>query len=272
MSGRILKKFSCNCGKEVYRNPECTKACPVCGRKMEIKQLRNNHIWKPSEDEYIRKNYKTKLYPDLAELMGFTECQVANRINKLGLRLPNAEFERRKKLKQFFKGQLSWNKGLKLPNIPNSGQFKKGMKPKNTAHDGAIRFRKRTNRNNVDYYFIRIKKGEWIPLHNHLWIQKHGPIPKGMVVRFKDGNHLNCKLDNLELITRGENLKRNYPDVKKDLIYSDRYIAARLKVFGKKNQLEFINKYPELIEAKRQQLFLRRSIVNADRRKIAVNG
>ena len=209
------------------------------------------------------------LYPEIAEMMGFTESQVANRIHKLGIRLSEKEFDRRKKLRQFVKGQVSWNKGLKLPNVPNSGQFKKGHVSKNTKYDGAVVLRKRI-RPNANYLFIRIKKMKWLPLHNYIWIKNHGSVPKGMVVRFKDGDHFNCNIENLELISRKENLLRNNPGPKMDLVYSDRYIAARLKVMGKENQLGFIKEHPEMIEIKRQQLLLRRGI-NAARRKIAVN-
>jgi hypothetical protein len=103
-----------------------------------------------------------------------------------------------------------------------------------------------------------------------VWIKKHGPIPKGIVVRFKDGDHLNCNIENLEMISRKENLLRNGPGPKMDLVYYDRYIAARLKVLGKEIQLRFIKEHPELIEIKRQQILLQRGI-NATRRKTTVN-
>ena len=231
-----------------------------------MKQKRNNHHWTKREDSFIKNNYKKYLYPEIATMMGFTESQVANRIRHLGVKLSVKEFNRRKYIHAFKKGQIAWNKGLSLPNVPNSGQFKKGHKPKNTLYNGAIVLRERT-RKNGNYLFIRIKKMKWLLLHNYLWIKYRGPIPKGKVVRFKDGNHRNCKLKNLELITRAENLERNRPEFKADLIESDRYIAARLKVYGKKNQAEFIKKYPELIEAKRNQLLLQRGI-NEARRKV----
>lgn len=38
-------------------------------------------------------------------------------------------------------------------------------------------------------------------LHHVVWEAAHGPIPRGHKVAFKDGNHLNCTLENLELLT-----------------------------------------------------------------------
>lgn len=264
-------RYKCkSCGWVGYRKKDSVRPCRKCkGRVVIFNATRRNHIWTKAEDKILRKHFKKMLYPEIAKMMGFTESQVANRINSLGIRLSGEEFERRKKIHQFKKGQISWSKGLKLPGRKNVTTFVKGHRPKNTLYDGAIVLRKRS-RKNGDYLFIRISKMNWMLLHNYLWIKNYGPIPKGMVVRFKDGNHLNCSIKNLELITRKENLMRNGPGPKTDLILSDRYIAARLKVFGKENQADFIKHHPELIEIKRQQLILRRSI-NAAGRKIAVN-
>ena len=37
-----------------------------------------------------------------------------------------------------------------------------------------------------------------------------GPTPKGKVINHIDGNKMNNRLDNLEFITQGENLKHAY--------------------------------------------------------------
>ena len=262
----IEQRYKCkSCGKIVYRKKNSIKPCSKCGGKVVVfNATRRNHIWTKKEDAVLKKHFRKMLYPEIAKMMGFTESQVANRIQKLGIRLSEKEFERRKKLRQFVKGQVCWSKGLKLPGRKNGHTYKKGNVPGNTLYDGAVVLRKR-NRPNANYLFIRIKKMKWILLHNYIWIKNHGPVPEGYVVRFKDGDHLNCNIENLELITRKENLLRNNPGPKMDLVYSDRYIAARLKVMGKENQLGFIKEHPDLIEIKRQQLLLRRGI-NAARR------
>lgn len=156
-----LTRYKCKtCGWIGYRKNNSGSDHKGCGGTVvKFPASRENHIWTKKEDDLLKKHYKKLLYPEIAKMMGFTEFQVANRIHKLGIRLPEKELERRKKIRQFVKGQISWNKGLKLPNIPNSGQFKKGSRPKNTLYDGAIVLRYRT-RKNADYLFIRIKKNE----------------------------------------------------------------------------------------------------------------
>lgn len=82
-------------------------------------------------------------------------------------------------------------------------QFSKGHPPANTLPLGAIVV-------NSQGYKIRKKSmtgtqwERWEFLHRAMWEEAHGPIPDGMMVLFKDGNKMNCTLDNLMLATRGE--------------------------------------------------------------------
>lgn len=243
------------------------KPCPWCGTMVERCKVKPQRLFTPEEDEKLKelsKNYGAKT---IAKMIGRSEASVAGRRRLLGIRLPREKQIARMATTQFKKGQVSWSEGLKLPGRKNITTFRKGNLPANTLYDGAVTFRKRNRKGNQNYLFIRIGKGKWELLHRYVWKKSNGTIPKGMVIRFKDGDHLNCDIKNLELISRKESLMRNGPGPKKDLIWSDRYIAARLKVMGKEKQLKFIQEHPELIEAKRQQLFLRRSIVNATGRK-----
>lgn len=43
--------------------------------------------------------------------------------------------------------------------------------------------------------------------HRVQWIANNGPIPEGKEVNHKDRNKANNRLDNLELVTRGENIR-----------------------------------------------------------------
>ncbi len=48
------------------------------------------------------------------------------------------------------------------------------------------------------------------PLYNrYLWEQHKGPIPPKHIVIFKDGNRANCVIENLELISKADNARRN---------------------------------------------------------------
>lgn len=55
---------------------------------------------------------------------------------------------------------------------------------------------------------IRLKDG-WVHYAPWLYRQIYGPVPAGCVVRIKDGDHLNIRPGNLELITMAENGARN---------------------------------------------------------------
>ena len=35
-----------------------------------------------------------------------------------------------------------------------------------------------------------------------VWEEAHGPVPKGMMIYFKDGDRTNCELENLMLVER----------------------------------------------------------------------
>ena len=45
-------------------------------------------------------------------------------------------------------------------------------------------------------------------LHHVIWMEHNGPIPPGHKVAFKDGNHLNCAIENLELLTNSQQVRK----------------------------------------------------------------
>jgi hypothetical protein len=42
-----------------------------------------------------------------------------------------------------------------------------------------------------------------------LWVDRHGPVPPGHIVLFKDRDRLNVELRNLKLLSRADNMRRN---------------------------------------------------------------
>lgn len=117
------------------------------------------------------------------------------------------------------------NKGLKQEEYMDpetiertkATRFKKGNKPDNTKYDGAISVRHMdAGDHHIPYKFIRISEGEWVLYHRHIWEKEHRAIPEGMILAFRDGDQMNCSLENLELITMEENMRRNsimrYPE------------------------------------------------------------
>jgi len=80
--------------------------------------------------------------------------------------------------------------------------------PKNHRQVGEIRLQK--DKSGSQYYMIKIKEpNKWQLLHRHNWEKKYGKIPEGLLLVFKDRNSLNTEPENLELITRKENMDRN---------------------------------------------------------------
>jgi hypothetical protein len=53
-----------------------------------------------------------------------------------------------------------------------------------------------------------ISRTKMMYLHHVVWCEHHGPIPPGHKVAFKDGNHRNVAIDNLEMLTNSEEVKK----------------------------------------------------------------
>ncbi|MGQ1889148.1 HNH endonuclease signature motif containing protein [Thermophagus sp. OGC60D27] len=174
------------------------------------------HYYTEAEKEYIRENYPNKPSKEIANHLGVSLKSVYNQARAMGLKKTKecvAEMARKSmqnplhggRKTQFKKGNIPFNKGMKGWCAPGCEKtwFKKGHEPHNTKYDGHTRTTK------DGYIEIRVRKGEYRLLHRVIWEKAHGPIPKGYCLVFKDGNPKNVQLDNLELISREENLRRN---------------------------------------------------------------
>jgi hypothetical protein len=167
------------------------------------------------EDAYIKKHYLTMPVKVIAAHLGRGFTFVSTRLRQLGLEIPAELRAARKASTQLKKGDVPPNKGRKQKEYMSqeaiertaATRFKPGQKIYNEKYDGAIRERKDSS--GCTYRHIRIARAKWVLYHRYLWQQQYGEIPKGMVVVFKDGNSANCVLENLELITRTENMLRN---------------------------------------------------------------
>ena len=47
--------------------------------------------------------------------------------------------------------------------------------------------------------------GDLAKQHHYVWEQANGPVPRGYMLIFKDGDRTNCELENLALVSRAEN-------------------------------------------------------------------
>ena len=112
---------------------------------------------------------------------------------------------------QFKPGHTPHNKGKQISaeiyEKVAPTMFKKGNKPHNTKPKGTINIR--ADKTGRLYQYIKIKDSHWELLQRYVWTQANGEIPPGSVVIFLDGNYLNCELNNLQVISRRENMARN---------------------------------------------------------------
>ena len=174
------------------------------------------------------------------------------RAPRIGCIVPTEVRERFQKESRIKKGDVSFNKGKKQSEYMSpeaiaktaATRFKKGLVPHNTLHDGIIKLRRHKKNSHEEYYYIRVALGKWEPLHRHLWEKANGKIPKGMKLAFRDGNTSNCKLENLELVTAAEMMRRNtvHANYPKDLCLAiqlsgamNRKINNRIKTISNEN-------------------------------------
>jgi hypothetical protein len=172
------------------------------------------------------------LYPhlrtdDVARILGRSKTAVYGMAGKLGLSKSaayNASPISGRMVKgfapygvphRFPKGHVPANKGLRRPGWYSGRmretQFKKGQFPVNRDPDFYVIGALRVNPGGYIDMRVSFDKGAmgWRGLHLILWEDAYGPVPKGHCLRFRDGDRLNVCLENLELIRRGENMRRN---------------------------------------------------------------
>lgn len=109
--------------------------------------------------------------------------------------------------------------------------FHEGHIPHNTKHDGYISTR-------GQYKWIRISKNNWMQLHRYIWEQHNGVIPPGANIVFKDGNSLNCEIENLQMVSNQNLMKdnsiMNYPEELRSTMRAVGQLKRTIWNYGKK--------------------------------------
>jgi len=183
----------------------------------------NGKKWTAGERRIVRKFYVDIPTREICEHLGRSLSSVYSQAAKMGLRKSIeciAEEARQRCLQpdhggrptRFQKGLVPHNKGLRRPGWApgrmRETQFRKGQKPHTWKPLYATRFSK-------DGY-LQMKMSDtgypphdWVGVHILIWEDKHGPVPPGYAVVFKDGDKTRIRLRNLELISRAELMRRN---------------------------------------------------------------
>lgn len=108
---------------------------------------------------------------------------------------------------RFSQGFKPWNygtKGLGLTKA-NITSFKSGEKSPTQKPIGSERINSKDG-----YTMIKVAEPrKWKHKHVVIWEANNGPVPKGHVIRFIDGDILNLDPENLELINRLSHLRMN---------------------------------------------------------------
>jgi HNH endonuclease len=190
--------------------------------------------WTKKEERVMRKHYRATGWEELYCLLpGRTQRAIYQRGKFMGIeRMNPGGFQPGSKagsMYRFPKGQTPWNKGKRGYMGANETSFKPGSIPPQSKPFGALYIRKDKG---VQLWYAKAEGNKVRPLHYLLYEKEHGAIPKGHILRFKDGNTLNPLSENLECISRAENLKRNsihrYKEANPDL-YKATYALIGLK-------------------------------------------
>lgn len=166
--------------------------------------------WLPGDIEKLKQLYATNTNVFIAEKLNRSAAAILAKAYKLSLKKDNNWLINQVKKTWFKKGHIPHNEGVKGIHYSPKSEFKKGHQPQNTKFDGAISIRyDGYNEQQKPYYHIRLANGEWEYLHRHIWKNVMGKIPKNHIIRFIDGNTLNCDINNLMCITRAQNAQLN---------------------------------------------------------------
>ncbi len=196
----------------------------------------NKRPFNSAEIEYLKEHYPNMSSIVIARELKRNVRTVYSKAYSLGLK-KTQEFLKSKESgrlqsgtkigeKTYFqKGSIPPNKGEKMsPELYKKVShtfFQKGHKPKNTKWDGYISIR---TMKGIPYFYVRVAEGKHELLSRVLWEKAKGDIPKGYNIVFKDGNQANVKIDNLEIISDAELMKRNsfykYPKDIQNLIHA----------------------------------------------------
>lgn len=172
-------------------------------------------IWIQEEVEILVKMYPDHFAQEIAEQLGRSERAVHSKANSLGLK-SNKEKYVKAGLKgcisekaiatRYQKGHASSNKGQKIsPELYERlkpTMFKKGSIPHNKKPIGTEVI------NDDGYIMVKVANPDkWQLKHRIVWEQVHGEIPEGYNIQFKNRNRLDCRLENLYIIKRSEQMR-----------------------------------------------------------------
>jgi len=182
----------------------------------------NGKPWTAKELKLMRKHYRGIPTFKVAALLSRTERSIYQQADKMGLKKSQKFMQspysgrmrpgsRRGEPTRFKPGHIPHNKGKKGWSAGGRSvktRFKKGHRPQTWVPIGSKRITKdgilQTKVSDTGY-----TPRDWKSVHSLLWEAHNGPVPAGHIVVFRNGNRRDIRIENLELITRVENMRRN---------------------------------------------------------------
>jgi len=189
------------------------------------RRAKDRKPWTQEDEVRLSELYSDTPMPDLIKAFRRPYWSIYNKAYALGLRRSEAYLasEHACRLRRdnnpgagtrFQKGQTSWNKGVSYTAGGRSAEtrFKTG-----TVNGKAALLLQPLGTERVTKDGIRQRKilddgppqRRWKSVHMILWEESNGAVPPGHIVVFRDKNTTNIDIQNLELITRAENMRRN---------------------------------------------------------------
>lgn len=176
--------------------------------------------WSESDIAYLCAYYPGRPTHEVAKGLGRTYSATSQKARNLGLTKTDEYLSSESagrhnlieggKKHRFTKGHKTWNKGLSWDSGGRSSEtrFKPGDKPQTWQPVG-------TERKNKDGLLERkvsdtgVNREDWRPVHVLEWERHNGTVPGGCIVVFKNRDRDDIRIENLECITRAENMRRN---------------------------------------------------------------
>lgn len=186
-----------------------------------------HRFWLPWELRTLRDLYPHRPTANIADILGCSVRRVYNKAHALGLKkspafmasdasgkIRRARTDPRLQATQFKPGMTPWNKGMKGLDIGGKAtRFKPGQRPHTELPVGSYRLNRQGHLQRKINDLPGKSSVRWRGVAELVWVEAHGPLPKGHRVVFKPGRFSNrledITLDAVECVSFAEMLRRN---------------------------------------------------------------
>lgn len=177
--------------------------------------------WTDLELAALRRLYPSTDTREVAHFIGRSEHAVKMMAIKLGVRKSEEamrQIHARTRFggeRRYPDGRRTWNKGLRFQAGGRSVETR--FKPGSCNGRAAELVMPIGSERWIDGYLWRkvaqrpgaSMRGNWRQVHHLLWEQAGRTIPRGYALSFRNGNRSDIRLDNLELVSRVDLMRRN---------------------------------------------------------------